>query len=86
MYWEDVDWSMTMRRAGYKLCVVPEAEIYHKISTTTRKLPYMSISMEHKGAKIFIRRWLKGARKITAYIFCYIYFLRRICYMVRSHL
>ena len=84
MYWEDVDWCMSMRKAGFRLCYEPNALITHKVSTSTKKLPYFSISMEYKGARIFIKRWIKGLRKPTAHFFRFIYFLRRIVYMVRS--
>ena len=29
-YYEDVDWSLRCRRAGYRVLIVPEAQVYHK--------------------------------------------------------
>lgn len=83
MYWEDVDWSMRMRQAGYRLCYVPGAVVTHKVSSTARTHPFRSILIEYRGAKIFIRRWIKGLRKVTAHLYRFIYLLRRIVYSLR---
>lgn len=32
MYWEEVDWCVRARKAGYRARVVPEAVLYHKVS------------------------------------------------------
>lgn len=37
MYFEDVDLSWRIRRSRYRLFVVPQARILHKVSATTRK-------------------------------------------------
>jgi hypothetical protein len=38
-YNDDWDYSIRMREAGYSILFVPEAKIWHKISTTTKKGP-----------------------------------------------
>lgn len=35
MYYEDVDFCLKLREAGYKLWFVPTAKIYHKVSAST---------------------------------------------------
>ncbi len=32
MYWEEVDWCVRARKAGYRARVAPEAVLYHKVS------------------------------------------------------
>lgn len=48
MYWEDADFSMRVKRAGYALLVAANARILHKESSTyrnlTRKAEYMAAS------------------------------------------
>jgi GT2 family glycosyltransferase len=34
LYWEDADWSLRARAAGFSTAVVPAARIYHKISVS----------------------------------------------------
>lgn len=36
--WEDVDWSLRMKRAGWFLLVVPKARIFHKCAKSGEKL------------------------------------------------
>jgi len=36
LYCEDVDWCLKARRAGYKCIVVPEAKIWHKVSSSAK--------------------------------------------------
>ena len=35
LYYEELDWSMMMRRAGYEIWYEPSTTIYHKESQTT---------------------------------------------------
>ncbi len=35
MYGEDVDWCLRARRAGYRLLFVPQARVWHKISSSS---------------------------------------------------
>lgn len=35
-YFEDVDWSLRMRKAGYQLEIVPESRIYHEAGASSK--------------------------------------------------
>lgn len=37
LYYEDVDWSLAARQAGFKCVFVPQAKIWHKGSASTRE-------------------------------------------------
>jgi GT2 family glycosyltransferase len=37
MYYEDVDYCERVRAAGNRICVVPEAKVWHKVSGSTRQ-------------------------------------------------
>lgn len=37
IYYEDVDWCLRARRAGYRVLYVPQAKVYHEIGTTFGK-------------------------------------------------
>lgn len=36
-YWEDVEWCVRAKKAGYKIVCAPQAHIWHKESITTKK-------------------------------------------------
>ncbi|MDO9575951.1 MAG: glycosyltransferase family 2 protein, partial [bacterium] len=35
LYWEDVDWGLRAKKAGFKNLTVPSAHIWHKVSVST---------------------------------------------------
>jgi hypothetical protein len=37
LYYEDVDWCLRARRAGYKCVLVPTSKVWHKVSATTKE-------------------------------------------------
>ncbi|NON63500.1 glycosyltransferase family 2 protein [Acidianus sp. RZ1] len=38
-YWEDVDLSWRLYKAGYKILMVPKSKVYHEVHGTYKKLP-----------------------------------------------
>ncbi len=58
LYWEDVDWCYRLRRAGYRLLLVPRARIWHKVNATTSTLPSMgSVYYWERNRLRFIEKW-----------------------------
>jgi len=37
LYYEDVDWCISARRAGYKCVLVPTSKVWHKVSATNKE-------------------------------------------------
>ena len=37
MYYEDIDWNLRAKEAGYKIVVAQNARIWHKVSSSTAK-------------------------------------------------
>lgn len=42
LYWEDVDLSFRIKRAGYRIGFIPKAVVWHKGGYTTKKTPFNS--------------------------------------------
>src|SRR3989344_9639576 len=38
MYYEDIEWSLRARKAGYKTAIAPAAHIWHKVSRSASKM------------------------------------------------
>lgn len=47
MYYEDTDWSLRVKKAGYKIMYVPASKVYHKVSRSASKLANSLIHYYH---------------------------------------
>ncbi len=47
MYYEDVDWSMSVQKAGYKTMYSPDAKVYHKVTRSIKKIGSPKIHYYH---------------------------------------
>lgn len=72
LYYEEIDWSLLFRRAGYEIWVEPRCTIYHKESSTTGKGSAMQTYYLTRNRLIFAQRNLHGAKRIAsiAYQMC----------------
>lgn len=56
MYWEDVDWSLRLRRAGYRLLVVPKARAWHSVNASGTGATSLSYYWE-RNRLLVVERW-----------------------------
>jgi GT2 family glycosyltransferase len=56
IYYEELDWSAHIRRAGYKIFYQPSALIYHKESITMGKESPMKAYFHNRNRILFMRR------------------------------
>jgi GT2 family glycosyltransferase len=56
IYYEELDWSAHIRRAGYKIFYQPSALIYHKESITMGKESAMKAYFHNRNRILFMRR------------------------------
>jgi GT2 family glycosyltransferase len=66
-YWEDVDWCVRGRRAGYKSLYVPAAKIWHKVSASgigPRRMYFMT-----RNRVWFMKRHASPVQNATFIIF-----------------
>ncbi len=71
---EDVDFSLRVREAGYRLIVNCDAEIYHKVSSSIGGL-YSSMNQYyfHRNRMLFFSKQLRGFKKIVFFTFQFIF-------------
>lgn len=56
LYYEDADWNLRARKAGYKIVLAPAAKIWHKISASTKEFSPNYIYYHVRNGLILSRR------------------------------
>lgn len=75
LYYEDGDWCLRARQAGYKCIFVPESIIYHKISKSTGEFSFPYIYYHSRNGLIFASRF---GSKSYAYFFSAWFFIKQL--------
>jgi hypothetical protein len=72
LYYEELDWSLSFRKAGYGIWVEPRCTVYHKESSTTGKGSAMQAYYLTRNRLIFAQRNLRGVKRMAsiAYQMC----------------
>ena len=73
LYYEELDWSMMITRAGYEIWYEPECAIYHKESQTTGQNSPLRTYYITRNRLLLVKRNWKGITKYISY--CYLIFL-----------
>lgn len=69
IYYEELDWSAQMIKAGYKIFYQASATIYHKESITMGKESSIKAYYHTRNRILFMRRNYKGWQLATFYLF-----------------
>ena len=69
LYYEELDWSVQIRRAGYQIWVEPTATIYHKGSASVGAGSAFQAYYYHRNRLLFVRRTVKGWKRWAAIIY-----------------
>ena len=67
LYYEELDWSLMIRRAGYQIWYEPACTIYHKESQTTGQDSKFRTFYITRNRLLFAKRNLQGANKYLSY-------------------
>lgn len=58
LYFEEVDWSLAVRKAGYRILAVPASVVWHKVSATLGTTsPVIDYYMLRNHLRLIGRRW-----------------------------
>lgn len=68
VYFEDADFSLSIRKSGWRLAYCPDCEIHHQVSATTRYRSPAYVYYFARNRIWFMRRWASAPRFI---IFCF---------------
>jgi GT2 family glycosyltransferase len=71
-YYEETEWCVRAREAGYKVCSVPKAKIWHKVSTTARKISGYSQYYKTRNRFWFMKRNSSSVQFISFVIYFFL--------------
>lgn len=70
LYYEELDWCETIKRAGYTCQYVADSTVYHKESLSVGKFSVLKTYYMNRNRLLFIRRNCRGwARWTSAFVF-----------------
>ena len=69
LYYEELDWSMMITRAGYEIWYEPASAIYHKESQSTGQNSPLRTYYITRNRLLLVKRNFKGFKKYLAYTY-----------------
>ena len=69
LYYEELDWSMMIRRAGYAIWYEPAVTIYHKESQTTGQNSPLRTYYITRNRLLFVSRNTRSAIRCLTYLY-----------------
>lgn len=69
LYYEELDWSMMMRRAGYSIWYEPACTIYHKESQATGQNSPLRTYYLTRNRLLFVKRNNAGTTRFLSYVY-----------------
>ena len=69
LYYEELDWSEMIHRAGYEIWYEPTCAIYHKESQTTGRMSPLKTFYITRNRLLFAQRNIKGGGKYLSYLY-----------------
>ena len=67
LYYEELDWSMMFRQAGYEIWYEPASTIYHKESRSTGQDSPLRTYYLTRNRLLFVKRNVKDVKKCVSY-------------------
>ena len=69
LYYEELDWSMTITRAGYEIWYEPASTIYHKESQSTGQNSPLRTYYITRNRLLLVKRNYSGVKRYLAYAY-----------------
>lgn len=69
LYYEELDWSMMIRRAGYEIWYEPKSTIFHKESQTTGQNSPLKTYYITRNRLLFAKRNFSSPEKYLTYVY-----------------
>ncbi len=82
LYFEDVDWCLSARKAGYKCVLVSEAKIQHKVSSSTKAESFPYIYYHTRNGLLLAKKNAPFFIKILAYLNSFLVYGKQIIKLI----
>ena len=69
LYYEELDWSTSMTRAGYELWYEPRCTVFHKESQSTGQFSKLRTFYMTRNRLLYTRRNRKGAQRLLSILY-----------------
>lgn len=69
LYYEELDWSLSITRAGWQIWYMPSTTIYHKESRTTGRSSPLKTYYQTRNRILFAKRNLSGSNRLLSICF-----------------
>lgn len=69
LYYEELDWSLMIRRTGYEIWYEPACTIFHKESQTTGQQSPLRTYYITRNRLLFAKRNIKGCTRLISYLY-----------------
>ena len=69
LYYEEVDWCESIKKAGYRIFFVPESKVYHKESMSIGKGSTLKTYYMTRNRVLYMRRNTSGLKKLAWILF-----------------
>jgi len=73
LYFEDVDYCLQAKKAGFKIYLQPQSLVFHK-QNRSLKGDINSLILNFKSNLVFVRRWFPWPKRIIASIYLTLYY------------
>jgi GT2 family glycosyltransferase len=86
LYYEELDWCESIKKAGYQIYVVPESKVYHKESMSIGKGSTLKTYYMTRNRLLFMRRHTEGVKKFSWMLFFLLFSIPKnsIAFLVRN--
>jgi len=82
LYFEDAEWCLKARKAGFECRVVPEARISHKVSKNTQEYSFSYVYYHYRNGLLLAKRNAPFLIKIIAYKMSLLIYLKQVIKLV----
>lgn len=78
LYFEDVEWCLKARKVGYKCVLVPEAKIWHKVSSSAKAESFSYIYYHFRNGLLLAKRNAPFFIKLLAYFVSFLVYVKQL--------
>jgi GT2 family glycosyltransferase/glycosyltransferase involved in cell wall biosynthesis len=82
LYFEDVEWCLKARRAGFECKIVSDAKIYHKVSSTAKKDSFVYVYYYFRNSLLMAKRNAPFLIRIIVYLKSFAFYFKQVIKLV----